>query len=40
MEKKVYESPEMEVVIFEVEDIITTSGVETPIVPVAPGGNN
>lgn len=34
--KEKYTAPEMEVVEFETEDIITTSG-ETPIVPVEPG---
>ena len=33
MEKEVYETPEMEVNLFETEDVITTSGVETPILP-------
>ena len=32
--KEIYEAPEMEVVEFEAEDIITTSGLgETPFVP-------
>lgn len=37
--KEKYTAPEMEVVEFETEDIITTSGIggETPIVPVEPG---
>lgn len=34
--KEKYTAPEMEVVEFETEDIITTSG-ETPIVPAEPG---
>lgn len=28
-----YETPEMEIITFETEDVITTSGNETPIVP-------
>ena len=32
--KEIYETPEMEVVEFETEDIITTSGDNTDIVPV------
>lgn len=30
--KKIYESPEMEIITFEVEDVITNSN-ETPIAP-------
>lgn len=33
--KEVYETPEMEVVEFETEDIITASG-DTPFVPAEP----
>jgi hypothetical protein len=33
--KEIYETPEMEVVEFETEDVITTSGIgDTPFVPV------
>ena len=32
--KEIYETPEMEVVEFETEDIITASGDNTDIVPV------
>lgn len=34
--KAVYESPKMEVVVFETEDIITTSN-ETPVIPDSQG---
>lgn len=36
MEKEVYVSPEMQVVMVKKEDIITDSG-DTPFVPVNPG---
>ena len=32
--KKQYESPVMEIVEFEAEDIITTSGIENSLIPV------
>lgn len=31
MKKEIYATPEIEIVEFETEDIITTSGLETPI---------
>ena len=34
-EKKIYETPEMNVITFQTEDVITTSGNETDIVPAA-----
>lgn len=34
-EKKLYESPEMEIIRFEEEDVITSSN-ETPGVPILP----
>lgn len=34
MSKELYLTPEIEVVEFETEDIITTSGIETPIIPI------
>ena len=37
MEKEMYERAEMEVVEFEVEDVITTSGGGTPGIPEIPG---
>lgn len=33
MEKEIYEVPELELVAFETEDVITTSGNELPIAP-------
>ena len=33
--KERYETPEMEIVEFEAEDIITTSDPETPLVPLS-----
>lgn len=34
-EKKLYESPEMEIIRFEEEDVIKTSGNELPEVPLS-----
>ena len=36
MMKDVYETPEMEVVEFETEDIITASGNDLPEIPIVP----
>lgn len=36
MEKKTYESAEMEMIELEIEEIVTTSSLETPIVPAGP----
>lgn len=37
--KEVYETPKMEIVEFETEDVITTSAIELPFVPCVPKGN-
>lgn len=37
--KEIYETPEMEIVEFETEDVITTSAIELPFVPYVPNGN-
>ena len=37
--KEIYETPEMEIVEFETEDVITTSTIELPFVPYVPKGN-
>ncbi len=36
MEKQKYEAPEMEIVHFETEDVITTSGLEGDFIGTAP----
>ena len=38
--KERYETPEMEIVEFETEDIITTSGNELPGMPIITGSND
>lgn len=35
MKKREYESPKIEIVKVEMEDVIKTSGVETPIMPAS-----
>ena len=36
MEKKAYEYPEMDIMEFGTEDIITTSGIDNPELPFVP----
>ncbi len=40
MKRKIYEEPVMEVISFESEDVITTSGLEEDFLPILPDGTS